>query len=75
MFTLLTEQLLFTEPGRPLEREQYKQRLLQEPIDYYLDLYGRHLCEQSKHLLRGMLNKEPNKRLTPNEVLAHPWLQ
>ena len=65
LFTLLTEQLLFTEPGLPLEREQYKERLVNDSIDSYLDLYGRHLCEPSKDLLRGMLNKEPEKRFTP----------
>ena len=26
-------------------------------------------------LLRGMLEKEPSKRLTIDEVIEHPWLQ
>ena len=32
------------------------------------------VSEEARDLLRGLLNKDPNKRLTCIEILKHPWL-
>jgi serine/threonine protein kinase len=32
------------------------------------------VSEESRNLLRGLLEPEPSKRLTMNQVLVHPWL-
>ena len=32
------------------------------------------ISEKAKDLLHGLLNKDPNKRLTCDEILNHPWL-
>ena len=33
------------------------------------------ISEKAKNLLDGLLNKDPNKRLTIEEILNHPWLK
>ena len=33
------------------------------------------LSKEAKNLLDGLLNKNPKKRLTINEILNHPWLK
>lgn len=35
----------------------------------------RHISRECKHLLAGMLQAEPLRRLTAREVLQHPWLR
>jgi serine/threonine protein kinase len=37
--------------------------------------YIENVSEEARDLLRGLLNKNPDKRLTCNEILAHPWLK
>ena len=32
------------------------------------------ISEEARDLLHGLLNKDPNKRLTCDEILKHPWL-
>ena len=33
------------------------------------------ISDEARDLLRGLLNKNPNKRLTIDEILNHPWLK
>ena len=33
------------------------------------------ISSEAKDLLKGLLNKDPNKRLTIEEILNHPWLK
>ena len=33
------------------------------------------ISEEAKDLLKGILNKNPEKRLTCNQILNHPWLK
>ena len=33
------------------------------------------ISEEAKNLLNGLLNKNPDKRLTCEQILAHPWLK
>ena len=33
------------------------------------------ISEEAKNLLKGLLNKNPLKRLTCEEILNHPWLK
>ena len=33
------------------------------------------ISEKARDLLHGLLNKDPNKRLTIEEILNHPWLK
>ena len=32
------------------------------------------ISNEANDLLKGLLNKDPNKRLSPEEILNHPWL-
>ena len=33
------------------------------------------ISDEARDLLKGLLNKNPSKRLTCDEILAHPWLK
>ena len=33
------------------------------------------ISKEAKHLLQGLLNKNPKKRFTPDDVLNHPWFK
>ena len=35
----------------------------------------KHLSEESKSLLAGIINTDPTKRLTIHKILEHPWLE
>ncbi len=33
------------------------------------------ISDPAKELLRGLLDRDPRKRLKPSEALKHPWIQ
>lgn len=33
-----------------------------------------HVSEEARDLIRRLLRRSPRQRLTPNEVLVHPWV-
>ena len=33
------------------------------------------ISDDAKDLLKGLLNKDPDKRLTIDEILKHPWIK
>ena len=37
--------------------------------------YIEKISDEARDLLKGLLNKNPNKRLTIDQILNHPWLQ
>ena len=37
--------------------------------------YIESISAQAKDLLKGLLNKNPEKRLTCEQILSHPWLK
>ena len=51
-----------------------RKRVLHEPLDTSSVPDLARLSAQAKNLLSGMLEKDPTKRLTIEEVLAHSWL-
>ena len=32
------------------------------------------VCESANDLLQNILEKDPNKRFTPDQILEHPWM-
>jgi len=38
------------------------------------DRYWKHVSKEAKSLIKNMLNIRPEKRLTTEQVLAHPWI-
>ncbi|XP_072971460.1 calcium-dependent protein kinase 27-like [Typha angustifolia] len=50
------------------------QQVLHGTLDLETDPWPS-ISESAKDLVRGMLVREPRKRLTAHEVLCHPWLQ
>ena len=70
MFVLLTAQLPFWDNNR---RER-RRRVCKEALDLEADPIASQLTPEAKDLLRGMLTKPVNQRLTIDQVLEHPWL-
>jgi serine/threonine protein kinase len=52
-----------------------KDRLYNQILDAQVDLSWNHIGPDAKDLISNMLHLNPDKRLTIQEVLAHPWLK
>jgi len=50
------------------------QAIIRSAIDFKRDPWPR-VSDNAKDLVRGMLNPDPRRRLTAQQVLDHPWLQ
>ncbi|KAG2611903.1 hypothetical protein PVAP13_4KG154415 [Panicum virgatum] len=50
------------------------QSIIRSVIDFKRDPWPR-VSDNAKDLVRGMLNPDPKRRLTAQQVLDHPWLQ
>jgi len=50
------------------------QAIIRSVIDFKRDPWPR-VSDNAKDLVRGMLNPDPKRRLTAQQVLDHPWLQ
>nr|ABY59017.1 calcium-dependent protein kinase [Triticum aestivum] len=50
------------------------QAIIRSGIDFKRDPWPR-VSDNAKDLVRGMLNPDPRRRLTAQQVLDHPWLQ
>ncbi|CAN6219281.1 unnamed protein product, partial [Urochloa humidicola] len=50
------------------------QAIIRSVIDFKRDPWPR-VLDNAKDLVRGMLNPDPKRRLTAQQVLDHPWLQ
>ncbi|KAJ1691914.1 hypothetical protein LUZ63_016069 [Rhynchospora breviuscula] len=50
------------------------QAIIRSVIDFKREPWPR-VSDNAKDLVRGMLNPDPKKRLTAQQVLDHPWLQ
>ena len=48
---------------------------LQYSIVYREPKYIENISDEARDLLQGLLNKDPKKRLTCDEILNHPWLK
>ncbi|KAK9733134.1 hypothetical protein RND81_04G046000 [Saponaria officinalis] len=55
------------------EQEIFEQ-VLQGELDFSSDPWP-NISEDAKELVKGMLDRDPRKRLTAHEVLCHPWVQ
>ena len=69
MFAIHTGRLPFLE----LDKKDYARRLISEPFNMDGIELASNLSDKAKNLLHGMLEKDPAKRLTIYEILAHPW--
>lgn len=70
MYILLSGKFPF---GGKNESEYY-QRVLSKEAYFPSEEWG-NVSEEAKNLVRGMLSKDPTKRLTADECLEHPWLK
>ncbi|GJN11326.1 hypothetical protein PR202_ga29507 [Eleusine coracana subsp. coracana] len=52
----------------------FAQAIIRSVIDFKRDPWPR-VSDNAKDLVRGMLNPDPKRRLTAQQVLDHPWLQ
>ena len=60
-------------PFRGKSIEELQQLIMKGDFDFPESANS--LSKQSKHLIRGMLTKDPASRLTINQVVKHPWLK
>lgn len=70
MYILLSGKFPFGGNG---EKEYYARVLSTDA--YFPAKEWDHVSASAKHLVRGMLDKDPSKRLTAEQCLNHPWLQ
>ena len=47
---------------------------LQYSIVYKEPKHIENISDEARDLLKGLLNKDPKKRLTCEQILNHPWL-
>ena len=73
MHAVLTLKLPFFNGGDE-DNKNYVHRLMNEPLDLESDKRAALLTPAAKDILHGMLDKDPARRFTINQVLAHPWL-
>ena len=57
------------------ENKRYNNTYLQNQIISVKPREIENISEEAKDLLKGILNKNPEKRLTCNQILNHPWLK
>ena len=55
--------------------KRYNNTYLQNQIISVKPREIENISEEAKDLLKGILNKNPEKRLTCNQILNHPWLK
>lgn len=59
--------------GGETEKEYYSRVLSREV--YFPSAEWKSISAEAKNLVSGMLTKDPNKRLTAEQCLSHPWLK
>ena len=52
-----------------------RHKVQHEALDFSSDPFLQQLSIEAKQILAGMLCKDPTKRLTVKQVLAHAWLK
>ena len=70
MTVLLSAKLPFFDE----DRKERKRRVCTEPLDLEACEYMANLSQPAKDLVTGMLIKDPEQRLTVEQILAHEWL-
>ena len=74
MYQLLTGRFPFWENVRDCSLQQVWKAILSEDIDFDAPEL-RQVSPAAHDLLRGLLHRNPNKRLSAAEALKHPWLR
>lgn len=69
MYCLLSRSLPFWHQ----DQKERKRRVCKEPLDLEKSKCLSKISDDAKNLLHGMLTKNPDKRLTIDQVAAHPW--
>ena len=69
----ILEKLTTKDKSKEESGENLTDRVLNQPLNLANDPYTARLSEQAKNLLSGLLEKEPTKRLTVDQVLGHEW--
>lgn len=55
------------------DEEEYYSNLLEQELDFPEEQWA-NISDEAKDLVRGLLVKDPNKRLTAEEAMKHRWL-
>lgn len=73
MYQLLTGKFPFWENVRECTLQQVWKSILTEQVDFQAPELS-HVSPEAVNLLRKMLHRDPNRRVSANEALQHPWL-
>ena len=80
MFASAVILFLMVTQCQPFEKavgeDKYYRLIAKNKSNIYWKIFDKvaHLSDELKDLLTGMLQYEPSKRLTMEQVLAHPWI-
>jgi serine/threonine protein kinase len=55
-------------------QEETIKMTLHGPLEFDLPIWDQ-VSSSAKDLITGLLQKDPNKRLTLEKAMAHPWLK
>ena len=73
MYQLLTGKFPFWENVRECTLQQVWKSILTEQVDFQAAELS-HISPEAVDLLRKMLHRDQNRRISANEALQHPWL-
>ena len=73
MYQLLTGKFPFWENVRECTLQQVWKSILTEQVDFQAAELS-HISPEAVDLLRKMLHRDQNRRVSANEALQHPWL-
>lgn len=73
MYQLLTGKFPFWDNVRDCTLQQVWKSILTERVDFEAVELS-HISREARDLLRKMLHRDPNRRVSANDALSHPWL-
>lgn len=70
---ILFEILTSIHPFHSEDNRQFQYNIINKQIDYDDPVLWNNVSEPAKDLIQKLLQKDPSKRLSSQEILTHPW--
>lgn len=75
MYQLLTGSFPFWDSVSNISLQQVWQAILVTTIDWNSETVKKNMSEGAIDLLKGLLRRDPKKRMTALQALDHPWVR